>query len=142
MAKLGRNARRDREGMSECKRHNIFSRHRPPAGLAFGEPDDRLQRATQYDEASVMDSGVRGVLGHPVEPGDDGFLWSRAVHHTQAVIARLRPGDPVFRGVSDRIEKARRTGSPAFAGDDSIMWSSVEHNHEAQNPNSTSSRPR
>jgi hypothetical protein len=30
----------------------------------------------------------------------------------------LRRSNPLFRGVSDGIEKLRRTGSPAFAGDD------------------------
>ena len=39
-ANLARIARRDREVTP--------GRHRPPPGLAHGEPDDRLQRASQY----------------------------------------------------------------------------------------------
>src|SRR5712671_5603274 len=40
--------------------------HRPPPGLAFGEPDDRLLRAIQYSrDRSYMRIG-RGVLGPPL----------------------------------------------------------------------------
>ena len=38
-----------------------------------------------------------------------------------AVIARLDRATQYSRGVSDRTEKPRRTGSPACAGDDSIV---------------------
>jgi hypothetical protein len=39
-----------------------------PPGLASGEPDDRLQRASSIPEASVLESIGRGVLGRPVPP--------------------------------------------------------------------------
>jgi hypothetical protein len=32
---------------------SIYRRHHPPPGLAFGEPDDRIQQVTQYSEAFV-----------------------------------------------------------------------------------------
>ena len=36
-----------------------------------------------------------------------------------------KAGDPVFRGVSDRVEKLRRTGSSAFAEYDSVARSDL-----------------
>ena len=42
------------------------SRHRPPPGLAFGEPDDRLQRVIQYSETPVIESISRSVLDTPL----------------------------------------------------------------------------
>ena len=39
--------------------------HTPPPGLAFGEPDDRLQRGIQYAEASRLIISVSGILDHP-----------------------------------------------------------------------------
>ena len=47
-----------------------LSRDRPPPGLAFGEPDDRLQRTIQYSEKPVIESISRGVLV-PRFRGDD-----------------------------------------------------------------------
>jgi hypothetical protein len=52
-------------------RHTL-SRHRPPPGRRFAPPDDRLRRATQYSEASMMDSKGRGVLDTPLS-------WSMTV---------------------------------------------------------------
>jgi hypothetical protein len=48
-----------------------FSCHHPPPGLAFGEPDDRLQRVIQYPRDVSDKSRSRGVLDRPVKPGDD-----------------------------------------------------------------------
>jgi hypothetical protein len=33
-----------------------------PAGLAFGEPDDRLRRGIQYAAASRFNTDVSGIL--------------------------------------------------------------------------------
>jgi hypothetical protein len=40
----------------------------------------RLDRATQYSGAQVMESKSHGILGPRIR-GDDGFLWSSAVRH-------------------------------------------------------------
>jgi hypothetical protein len=48
------------------------SHHTPPPGLAFGEPDDRLQRGIQYAAASRFHHSRLGILDRPVKPGDDG----------------------------------------------------------------------
>jgi hypothetical protein len=40
-------------------------RHRPPPGRRVAPPDDRLQRAIQYSEASVTESRSRSVLDTP-----------------------------------------------------------------------------
>jgi len=42
------------------------SRHRPPPGRRIAPPDDGLQRAIQYSEASVMESKSCGVLDTPL----------------------------------------------------------------------------
>src|SRR5260370_26583615 len=54
-------------------------RHTPPPGLAFREPNDRLQRGIQYAAAfrSFSITGVSGILGRPVKPGDDGKSVAR-----------------------------------------------------------------
>jgi hypothetical protein len=39
-------------------RRSIVDRHTPPPGLAFGEPDDRLQRSIQYAAASGLISSA------------------------------------------------------------------------------------
>ena len=46
----------------ENARRHILGCHRPPPGLACGEPDDRLQRAIQYSETFAMNPRSRGVL--------------------------------------------------------------------------------
>src|SRR5882724_7702928 len=38
----------------------------PPPGLAFGEPNDRLQRGIQYAAASRFYRGCSGILDHPL----------------------------------------------------------------------------
>jgi len=43
----------------------------PPPGLAFGEPDDRLLRASSIPEALHLGTAVSGILDRPVKPGDD-----------------------------------------------------------------------
>jgi hypothetical protein len=40
--------------------------HHPPPGLAFGEPDDRLQRVIQYAAAFPHDRRRLRLLGRPV----------------------------------------------------------------------------
>src|ERR1700722_14711841 len=50
--------------MRSCVRKPL-SRHRPPPGLAFGEPDDRLRRAIGYSETPMMESISRSVLDTP-----------------------------------------------------------------------------
>jgi hypothetical protein len=55
-AQLGRLAPREREAIS--------SRHHPPPGLAFGEPDDRLQRMIQYPRDACDGSSGRSVTPH------------------------------------------------------------------------------
>ena len=42
-----------------------YDRHTPPPGLAFGEPDDRLQRSIQYAAASRLHHCVSGILDRP-----------------------------------------------------------------------------
>src|ERR1700704_2134496 len=44
-------------------------RHAPPPGLAFGEPDDRLQRGIQYAAASRFPSLPRWNTGSPAFRG-------------------------------------------------------------------------
>jgi hypothetical protein len=46
--------------------------------------------------------------------------WTR---HALSRHRPARPGDPVFRGVPDQVERSRHTGSPACAGDDGFWWS-------------------
>src|SRR5258708_3886609 len=38
------------------------ARHTPPPGLAFGEPDDRLQQGIQYAAASRLIISASGIL--------------------------------------------------------------------------------
>ena len=59
--------------------HVSLLRHAPPPGLAFGEPDDRLQRGIQYTPASRLNHNClwnTGSPGHPRSsrgqaPGED-----------------------------------------------------------------------
>ena len=48
-------------------RHTL-SRRRPPPGRRIAPPDDRLQRAIQYSETSMMEPESCGVLDTPLEP--------------------------------------------------------------------------
>src|SRR6202035_802621 len=43
---------------SDVGPREFFSRHTPPTGLAFGEPDDRLQRGIQYSAPSIFICGA------------------------------------------------------------------------------------
>jgi hypothetical protein len=45
----------------------IEPRHIPPPGLAFGAPDDRLQRGTQYAATSRFHRRRLGILDRQVE---------------------------------------------------------------------------
>ena len=64
----------------------------PPPGLAFGEPDDRLQRVIQYAAAFPLEHERCGVLDRPVKPGGDDCLWrpaSDSPHPEERVFARF-----------------------------------------------------
>jgi hypothetical protein len=50
----------------------VFFRHHPPPGLAFGEPDDRLQRVIQYAVTSAVSHNRRGVLDARLRGHDSG----------------------------------------------------------------------
>jgi hypothetical protein len=52
----------------------VPSCHRPPPGLASGEPDDRLRRTMQYSSDGCDRPRCRGVLDRLVKPGDDSVL--------------------------------------------------------------------
>src|SRR5438034_6159713 len=60
-------------------RHDLRSsaknRHTPPPGLAFGEPDDRLQRDIQYAAASRFHHSRLWNTGSPGQAGDDGWEY-------------------------------------------------------------------
>ena len=58
--------------MVEALRRSKFGRHPPPPGLAFGEPDDRLQPGIQYAAAYRFIAGVSGILDRPVIPDQVG----------------------------------------------------------------------
>jgi len=47
------------------KRRRTLRRHRPPTGLAFGEPDDRLRRTIQYAAAYRLDRWRLWDTGSP-----------------------------------------------------------------------------
>jgi hypothetical protein len=65
-AQLGRNARRDGEGVcSKCRRAKL-SASSPATGSRECAPDDRLQRATQYSETPMLESRSCGVLDTPL----------------------------------------------------------------------------
>src|ERR1700704_2087676 len=67
----------------------------PANGSAEWPPDDRLRRAIQYSEASMMDSQSCGVLDTRFR-GYDGFLWSLMQSVAQFVALQRRkhgPGD-------------------------------------------------
>ena len=82
------------------------SRHRPQ------------KRATQYSAASVIKPKGRGVLDPRVREDDRERRGCLTGSHTLQPSSPAKAGDPVFRGVSDRPARPRRTGSPAFAEDD------------------------
>jgi hypothetical protein len=54
-----------------------FHRHRPPTGRRRAPPDDRLRRAIQYSEASVIKSIARGMLDTRLRGYDDGWLFEK-----------------------------------------------------------------
>src|SRR6266705_5252804 len=53
--------------------------HTPPPGLAFGEPDDRLQRGIQYAAASRFHRSRLWNTGSPCQAGDDGWEYGRVL---------------------------------------------------------------
>src|SRR5713226_9671603 len=55
-------------------------RHAPPPGLAFGEPDDKLQRGIQYYEAKRQDLERHGVLDRPLSRTMTLKMWSGPCH--------------------------------------------------------------
>src|SRR5665213_804529 len=48
------------------RRRHACCRHTPPPGLAFGEPDDRLQRGIQYAAARRFYHERSGILDRPL----------------------------------------------------------------------------
>jgi hypothetical protein len=44
-----------------ARSRNTLSRHHPPPGLAFGEPDDRPRRGPRIPETPAMESISRGI---------------------------------------------------------------------------------
>jgi hypothetical protein len=74
-----------------AQRIQVLGRHRPPPGLAFGEPDDRVRRAIQYAAAPRSIMIVSGILDRPAEPGDDsGELLRRLCRDRQLCVAGVR----------------------------------------------------
>src|SRR3982074_285954 len=55
-------------------------RHTPPPGLAFGEPDDRLQRSIQYSRESILNLERHGVLERPPSRTMTLQMWSHPCH--------------------------------------------------------------
>jgi hypothetical protein len=62
-----------RDDDSVARSLHPFGGHTPPPGLAFGEPDDRLQRGIQYAAASRLITSVSGILDRPIKSGDDSW---------------------------------------------------------------------
>jgi hypothetical protein len=56
-----------------------FNRHHPPPGLAFGEPDDRLQRMIQYAEALAIHCGL-AAYWMPAFAGMTSVWCAHALH--------------------------------------------------------------
>src|SRR3954466_9349367 len=65
----------------------------PRPGLAFGEPDDRLQRGIQYAAASRIHHRSLWNAGSPASAGDDDLLLPQP-----ALMLALEPAD-VLLGV-------------------------------------------
>jgi hypothetical protein len=59
------------------------NRRRPPPGRRIAPPDDRLRRAIQYSETSVMESKSRSVLDTPACAGYDGLVWEHRRRHCE-----------------------------------------------------------
>src|SRR6266436_8042506 len=105
---------------ARTKSHASLRCHAPPPGLAFGEPDDRLQRGIQYAETSRLNHNRlwnTGSPGHPRSsrgqaPGEDagesGCLKFESEMHRILLLRRLS----AVRGL--RIDSA--VWVPAFAG--------------------------
>ena len=121
------NMRRDREAVSAhcvtvCKLNlshtpAVIVRHpvRPPAGRMTGSGG-----RSRYSEASAMESRGHGVLDASHSRGMTSYCGARSVA-TPRLSSSAKADDPVSRGVSDGIERPRRTGCPAFAGHDGFV---------------------
>jgi hypothetical protein len=60
-----------RREIASTRLMNMSAPHSQPSSPATGSgapPDDRLQRAIQYSETSMMEPRSRGVLDTPLEP--------------------------------------------------------------------------
>jgi hypothetical protein len=97
--RLGRNAPRGREVVSRIGATSLRAKRSNP----FFMWQDGLLRFARNDGSIVA--------------------CERAPHSQPSSPAKA--GDPVFRGVSDRVEKPRRTGYSAFAEYDDLLWSSA-----------------
>jgi hypothetical protein len=83
----GRPSPRVNLGLNFSSRRFIEPRHTPPPGLAFGAPDDRLQRGIQHAATSRFHRRRLGILDRPVE------VFSRGRAMTVGRLARtLRRG--------------------------------------------------
>lgn len=94
------------------------------------------QEATAFLPQPIERVGKRGLDRNSEDPvNEDGeeilsSSWRRVTNlrdNFLPVIARLRPGDPVFQRRRRLNDGTRRTGCPAFAGHDSF------HNNTARN---------
>src|SRR3954469_5694652 len=87
-------------------------------------------RGPSIPETLMIEPRSRGVLDHPVKPGDDNGVWRHTISHAVRRTRLLRKRDRTFgvvlahagtqysRDVNDRTERLRRTGSSASAEDD------------------------
>jgi hypothetical protein len=67
-----------RRGIAKLRLQTTSGRHRPPPGRRNAPPDDRLHRAIQYSETSVIERTSCGVLDTPHARGYDGVVPSEA----------------------------------------------------------------
>src|SRR5882724_5293709 len=109
------------------------ARRKPLKPLRAGMPGDSgVLVVTRVRSTNTKCTRGRGCNGHPAFPtpsSGEGFINGSGAWRGEVVNVRLmttnaphsqssspaKAGDPVFRGVSDGIEKLRRTGYSAFA---------------------------
>ena len=108
-------------GLSRGRARHTSNRRRPPPGRRIAPPDDRLRRAIQYSETSVMESKSHSVLDTPACAGYDGLVWEHRRRHclrqTRSVCARERSDEAIHSFF------ARRDGLLRFARNDGVRTS-------------------
>ncbi len=77
----------------------------PPSGLAFGEPDDRLQRGIQYAAAFRLNHERYGILGRPVKPGDDTECGCEGAQQNISPSCRTAARQNVFQPSSTKSDQ-------------------------------------